>query len=1107
MPLRLGDIWRRYSAIGNWRFPGEPVFARSRAFELLARDLRRYVLEEVAGRSFLIAGHRGAGKTSTVAHAVRELRREIVTNSVDPVTIQTGRRGRLQRPMIVKLVGEAVLAPPPRQKEVGEAAAAASPDAAAGKPAADAASPGPAKDGEKDDRVGNALAHIAIGLYRALAAEVAEAFAVHALGGHPRERADRLELAAQLALELDGMPEPAALRGFWDRIGRLDRGVLWPPEADEALAQSAIRDQGLREVVAIATAAQAFQVCSGAVTYSVSREQSDRKESKSEAGSDWKELVNRLGALGAGALAGSVVGVDSGALPGVGIGLLVWLASGVTLKWTSTRERKSSRTLDYQFIQDRSIQTLDRDLPVVIERIRHAGLAPVFVIDELDKLEEKEPGELIRDIINRLKHLVADYGFFCFLANRDYFDLIERKVASAPYPTEHTYFSERVLVLSRAEDLFDYLIGLLDDLPADGPAALRGAVFALVVMFRSKLNFSDVARQVAILTGPNDELICADDELLAPGRYRLAATIQIAINRVLAREEVAERIQVDSAFAQLAIDALYYIPRKWESDADDCFDISAGALRDDLLKRMGADPTPAADPAMATDVPGPHEEWAISPPDLRELCKMVGELARYLDSFRALQDELRTAAQKAATPAEAARLTRLADIVIVEMDRLIEKRDEPGRYCFVLNELARTTTPQPPLPSPPPAVSPPITARSRRAAKPKAGNRPAGTPDKPTSPEGAISEASTAGAAAAAEESPAPAPAEPDPRLREPGELLRTIVRLLARFEVSVDDLVAAEVLPAIVSQSLLENSLGDIALATEHAPQPDAAERVINAYLAFVRALNDRGAEAAQALVLTARTKRDSGSPDPPPKILARLSRYFESSGPLAVPANLRDHSPWVGLAGNVKSIDEFLKEYAASLVLPPGVQELLPWRVEDMIDLKHWNQWRIEVERFVLGRWTAPAQVTYQHAVTAAGNRPPGKLFRLHLDRMDAVDWSRVALAGVPDPVIEAPLWPLFAGLAALGFDSGLMRQIQPKESIPPEDIEFINRLISLRGSAPKAILHVLPDQPRPRTMPISPAQPVLAVGASEFPSYVPALNWLAELDAFGGGTRELA
>src|SRR5215471_12027001 len=100
------------------------------------------------------------------------------------------------------------------------------------------------------------------------------------------------------------------------------------------------------------------------------------------------------------------------------------LIGGLSMTWSSRQMMKRERNLDYTFIFDRSKQTLERDLPLVIERIRHAGLAPIFVIDELDKLDA--PRETIADLIGRLKHLTTDYGFFCFLTDREYYDTIER---------------------------------------------------------------------------------------------------------------------------------------------------------------------------------------------------------------------------------------------------------------------------------------------------------------------------------------------------------------------------------------------------------------------------------------------------------------------------------------------------------------------------------------------------------------------------------------------------------------------------------------------------------------------------------------------------------
>lgn len=1133
MPFRFGDIWKRYSAVGgNWRLPGEPAFAKSRAFELLSRDLRRYVLEEVAGRSFLIAGHRGAGKTSTVVHAVRQLRRELITASVDPVGIPTGRRGRLQRPMIVKLVGEAILAAPPRQKEVEQAVGEqAKEDAEAGGDGAgangrDPADPGPAADGR--DPVGNALVHITIALYRSLAAEVAEAFTFHCLDGDERDRPDRLELAAQLALELDGTPEPAMLRAYWDRIGRLQGGILWPRDSDRAISDSAIRDQGLKEVVAITTAAQAFQVCSGAVTYEVGREQSDKTETKTESTVDVKELANRLGALGAGALAGSVVGVGSGAAEGVGIGLLVWLASGLALSWTSSRERKASRTLNYQFIQDRSVQTLDRDLPVVIDRIRQAGLAPVFVIDELDKLTEEKPGEKIAEIIHRLKHLVADYGFFCFLANRDYFDLIERKVADEPYPTEHTYFSERVLVLSRPEDLYDYLIGLLADVPEEGPGALRAAVFALVVMFRSKLNFSDVAREVATLTGSNDELICTDEELQSAGRYRLAATIQIAIDRVLSADEVKERMELDSGFAQLAIDALYYIARAWESDAEECVDIRPRALRDDLLKRMNAAPAPVPDPLPPGDFPGAGEDCAISPPDLREISCMVARLALYLANFAMLQTELESEAGLPTTkPADATLLKRLVDIVITERGSLLRPAapGETSRYCFALNELARPVTtpplvpppppPLPPTPQPPPSPAPapsppppqPVTRTRRRSSAPKAGARDksaALAPEDPAPP--AVTAEST---------SPPPVPPlpAPDQQLDQVAALFDAVDLLLSTFELSVDDLVLAGLLPSTISQSLLVGGRGDLTMARANPTHSEARDKVINAYLALFQALNDRGNEVAQALVRLAVARHQSGKKEPASKILARLSRYFESSGPFIIPSPLRATVDWVSLSGKAESIRAFVSEFKR---WQKQLAKLPVWMPEELVNIELWAPWQGDVAKFLLQNQTAaPAAVSLDTIVSAAADLPPGNLFRLRLSRMDSGDWSRVALAGVPYPgrIVPTPAWPIFAGLAALKFNSGFLtglfngsRAELTGKDWSSDEQEFIERILALTSFAPPALVAVLPDQPSRRFLPVSLNQPILGVGASEFQSCLPALNWLAERGAFLGGVREI-
>ena len=45
------------------------------------------------------------------------------------------------------------------------------------------------------------------------------------------------------------------------------------------------------------------------------------------------------------------------------------------MSWTTSRARNQSVSTEYRFLRDHSVETLDRELPLVIERIREAGLA------------------------------------------------------------------------------------------------------------------------------------------------------------------------------------------------------------------------------------------------------------------------------------------------------------------------------------------------------------------------------------------------------------------------------------------------------------------------------------------------------------------------------------------------------------------------------------------------------------------------------------------------------------------------------------------------------------------------------------------------------------
>src|SRR4051812_47965491 len=81
----------------SWDKEKAPFLAESDAFRTLLREIKRYANRETAGRSFLIAGHRGSGKTTAVRMAVQRAQEE-------------ARKGGLKLwPMLISLHGPDIL--------------------------------------------------------------------------------------------------------------------------------------------------------------------------------------------------------------------------------------------------------------------------------------------------------------------------------------------------------------------------------------------------------------------------------------------------------------------------------------------------------------------------------------------------------------------------------------------------------------------------------------------------------------------------------------------------------------------------------------------------------------------------------------------------------------------------------------------------------------------------------------------------------------------------------------------------------------------------------------------------------------------------------------
>jgi Cdc6-like AAA superfamily ATPase len=642
-----------------------PLLIPSNAVELLGHELRRYCRREVSGRSFLIAGHRGAGKTTLVLHACQRVFKDSEDGHY-PL-----------RPLLVMLQGPNLL--PNEEDELPAAENGEKKDAAS-------------KDSgvKKISPMENVLRQITLGLYRALAREISQAFRRHAMSAAAGpesatgiSRGELMEFAAALELELDEYPGKSRLRHFWRTEGVLETGVLWPGSPTAPSHRPA--DQGLRELVALCSACEAYRRISGTFTSKQEDKQGAKatEERKIEADLKGKEILGPIMPVLIGALAGTGVlatGVGDG--PGAAFaGTFAAIASAFAFKYSSSRSRERSATREDLFIPDLSVATLDRVLPVLIERLHAAGLAPVFVIDELDKVDRLSTR--IPEMIRRLKKLVAENAFFCFLTDRTYYEEMRERELKKPYSIEHTYFTHQLFIIFRHRDLHKFLDDVLKspDAPPDPPpGSLPPAatispplvklerddceVLPYVLLYAARMHSIDLRRELVLIRGEKGIVTLTAGAVQGGGRYGLELQMQVAIETLLDEEDMERELDRHPAFRRLAHDALYYLAERWE-DADNTLELQSRSARTKFKKylcsRMATDPPEQTKGSQSASA-GKSASRSAKPPktepppditdsDLDFLWTRVRELARLLSSPPTLLTRARLRGAKAGATA------------------------------------------------------------------------------------------------------------------------------------------------------------------------------------------------------------------------------------------------------------------------------------------------------------------------------------------------------------------------------------------------------------------------------------------------------------------------
>jgi hypothetical protein len=630
----------------------------SEAARRLENDLLRYCAGEIRGRSFLVAGHRGAGKTTMVLSALQRASRE------------ADRGNSPMLPLMVPLLGPTLL---PHPEDAASPQSAPVAEAAAGTAAAVLRSP-----------LQHVLEQITLALYRALAQKLAADFRRRAreAAAVTRERF-LLELAAQLELELDEYPGPARLRAYWEEVGALPGGLLFTEavvRSHQRLGRSghgfAREDQGWRELTALATASEAYRRISG----NLSRKDTlaDSRSWVSEITGDLAAALKELAPPAMALFAGSAVGATalasgSGGLGSSLAGVAVALASVLFLKRSITVKESQSAARDEIFIPDFSVATLDRVLPVLINRLRAARLAPVFVVDELDKVEGLSTR--VSDMVRRMKKLVAENSFFCFLTDRTYFEEVRSRDRSCPYSMEYTYYTDRVFVTFSHRDFDQYLERVLvasgsappvgepgasvadhflqtrADLASPAPTPAPPAtpeqaeaeadrqVLRAIIRHGAKMHAFDLRRELAERRGANGFCDLPPGAVRSRPQFRYELLMQIALEWLIESETLRAEIEHDPAFRRLAHDALYFISCEWSRGAEklDLAVSGDSALREYLDDRMVPD---AAKTPPANGVPPNGGTPTIDPGDFTILRGQILALAALLADPEKLREEI-----------------------------------------------------------------------------------------------------------------------------------------------------------------------------------------------------------------------------------------------------------------------------------------------------------------------------------------------------------------------------------------------------------------------------------------------------------------------------------
>lgn len=524
--------------------------ADSLAQQRLAQEIKRYVHGQVSGRAFLVAGHRGAGKTTAVLAAMQQVYNECWDDDST----------QLRRPLLVRLHAPSLLV------ESQPGSAAESP--ATSRTATDGSTtrwsvPRPASNVEPSVRHSTRfLQEMAAGIFPALVDELRrllpQRVAEVAATGTLEVTREHREMIAHICEELSRGMTPGELRELFRRLGLLSKSLLGNVDV-------------FQELVAIHAASEAYLIVTGKLEtkQDAGAQSSATAKAESNTSVDGDRWVKALTPVSAALALAAGVASDSlaaGVIVACGV-----LLSGLSFSWSTSRALSRTAAMSRSFQRDNSHESLIRHVPLLVEQLRAIGLPVVFVLDELDKLEQPKPEELLNWLMRNLKSYVTERSFLCFVVERKYYERVFGLQAGANadtdlYGVEHTFYSDAAYVVATQAALHDYLRLVLGEAGASDTEP-QLAIFRHVLIHRARVHTYDLQRELrrAIASGELHSIATGGDGFRTPLAWTYSAFFECCIEWISSESRLRRRSLEDAYFAQLEQDLLYDVSRGWRS--------------------------------------------------------------------------------------------------------------------------------------------------------------------------------------------------------------------------------------------------------------------------------------------------------------------------------------------------------------------------------------------------------------------------------------------------------------------------------------------------------------------------------------------------------------